>query len=88
MSKDIECSVKDKLKIIAKEQNKRFNELWLNLVLERFLARLSGSAYAKKFVFKGGMLLARYIPLQRETKDLDFLLLEKDYESRLPEILT
>lgn len=41
--------------------------------MERFLARLCQSKYKTNFVLKGGTLLARYIPIGRETKDLDFL---------------
>lgn len=39
---------------------------------EQFLARLSQSAFAQKFVFKGGSLLAYLIDTDRKTKDLDF----------------
>lgn len=51
-------ALKARLKHIAKEQNKSFNEVWKLLILERFLARLSHSQYADKFVFKGGLLLS------------------------------
>ena len=43
------------------------------MILERFLARLCQSKYKGNFILKGGSLLARYIPIGRETKDLDFL---------------
>jgi len=74
MKSAIEQSVKEKLKSLAKEQRTTFAELWKNLILERFLARLASSPYRKKFVLKGGTLLAKYIPLGRETQDLDFLI--------------
>ena len=59
---------------MAKERETTFAELWRNLILERFLTRLSRSFYREKFVLKGGTLLAKYIPIGRETNDLDFLI--------------
>lgn len=73
MTTSLEQSVKEKLRTLAHSKRSTFAELWRNLVLERFLARLYGSAYRTHFILKGGSLLARYIPLGRETKDLDFL---------------
>jgi predicted nucleotidyltransferase component of viral defense system len=72
MKSAIEQSIKEKLKVLAKERETTFAQLWSNLILERFLARLSQSSYRDKFVLKGGTLLAKYLPLGRETKDLDF----------------
>src|SRR5690242_19012593 len=74
MSKALKQAMKERLKIVAKERDLTFEEVWHNLVLERFLARLCNSKYNPKFILKGGTLLARYIPLGRETKDLDFLI--------------
>ncbi len=68
-----EPSLKAKLKNLARELNRSFNELWFSLVTERFLARLAATHHSKSFVFKGGVLLAQYLELGRETKDLDFL---------------
>jgi predicted nucleotidyltransferase component of viral defense system len=68
-----EQALKARLKHIAKEQNKSFNEVWKLLVLERFLARLSRSEYSDKFVFKGGLLLSYYLVIGRETIDIDLL---------------
>ena len=73
MSKSLKQSMKERLKVVAKERDLTFEEVWHNLVLERFLARLCQSKYKTNFILKGGTLLARYIPLGRETKDLDFL---------------
>ena len=73
MSRSKEQSIKDRIKILAKEKNSSFTLLWQNLILERFLARLCKSKYKDCFVLKGGFLLARYIDLKRETYDLDFL---------------
>jgi predicted nucleotidyltransferase component of viral defense system len=74
MSKDLERSLKDRIKAIAKAQNRAFNDLWKTLVLERFLARLSRSGRLDQLIFKGGFLLSKYLRLGRETADLDFSL--------------
>jgi len=74
MSKDLERSLKDKIKAIAKSQNRAFNDVWKALALERFLARLSRSNKLNQFIFKGGFLLSKYLRLGRETADLDFSL--------------
>lgn len=73
MSTSLEQSVKERLRFLANERRTSFAELWRNLILERFLARLCQSRYKDHFILKGGTLLARYITLGRETKDLDFL---------------
>lgn len=69
-----ERSLKDRVRQIAKQQNRLFNDVWKKLVLERFLVRLSLSPYHQQLVFKGGMLLSHYLSIGRETIDLDFLL--------------
>ncbi len=69
-----EQALKDRLQLIAKEKGIQFNECWKKLLLERFLFRLSRSVHAKKFIFKGGFLLAYLMEIGRETTDLDFLL--------------
>lgn len=73
MSNSLKQSMKQRLKSVAKERDLTFDEIWHNLILERFLARLCQSKYKGNFILKGGTLLARYIPIGRETKDLDFL---------------
>lgn len=73
MSNSLKQSIKERLRPIAKARDLTFDEIWHNLVLERFLSRLCQSKYKKNFILKGGSLLARYIPIGRETKDLDFL---------------
>lgn len=73
MSNSLKQSMKQRLKSITKERDLTFDEIWHNLILERFLARLCQSKYKGNFILKGGTLLARYIPIGRETKDLDFL---------------
>jgi predicted nucleotidyltransferase component of viral defense system len=79
-----EQALKARLKFIAKEQDKTFNEVWKLLLLERFLARLSCSNYTNKLIFKGGLLLSYYINIGRETIDID--LLAKKLEVEMPNI--
>lgn len=74
MSKDLERSLKDRIKAIAKAQNRALNDVWKALALERFLARLARSEQLENFIFKGGFLLGKYLRLGRETIDLDFSL--------------
>ena len=74
MSKDLERSLKDRIKAMAKAQNRAFNDLWRTLALERFLARLARSDKLDRCIFKGGFLLSKYLRLGRETTDLDFSL--------------
>jgi predicted nucleotidyltransferase component of viral defense system len=76
MSKAIEQSVKEKLKLIEKESGIKFNRLLDTLFLERILVRISKSKYKEKFIFKGGMCLNQFLELGRGTKDIDFLLRE------------
>ncbi len=91
MNQSIEQSIKEKLKNISKKQNIPFNSLLETLLLERFLVRVAKSKYADKLIFKGGMCLAQFIKLERETKDIDFLLNQldagmNDIESMMREI--
>lgn len=74
MSRAREQSIKERIRTLSREGNLTFAVLWQNLILERFLARLCQSEYKEHFILKGGSLLARYIDLGRETRDLDFLI--------------
>lgn len=76
MSKAIEQSVKEKLKLIERETGIKFNRLLDTLFLERILVRVSKSEYKEKLIFKGGMCLNQFLNLGRGTKDIDFLLCE------------
>ncbi len=69
-----EAALKERLKVIAAEKNTTLNKVWKQLLLERFLARLSNSSFQDKFIFKGGLLLAQYVAINRETIDIDFLM--------------
>ncbi len=74
MNQSIERSIKDRVKRIALDQGREFGAVWLEVVLERWLARIHKSNYKEHFIFKGGMCLREYLPIGRETQDLDFLL--------------
>lgn len=74
MSKSREQSIKQKLRDISQKEKISFNRLLDNLFLERFLSRISLSTYKEQLIFKGGMCLAQFINLGRETRDIDFLL--------------
>lgn len=74
MSRAREQSIKERIRTLSRERGLTFAELWQNLILERFLARLCQSEYKEHFILKGESLLARYINLGRETRDLDFLI--------------
>ena len=56
----------------ARAERRGTQELLTLYVVERWLAGLSASAHADKFVIKGGMLLAAY-DARRPTADLDAL---------------
>lgn len=82
--KSTEQSIKAKLKNISREQEIPFNSLLETLLLERFLVRIGKSDYKEKLIFKGGMCLAQFIKLNRETRDIDFLLTH--IQGSIPEI--
>lgn len=69
-----EEALKARLKSIAQEKGIPFNQIWKQLLLERFLARLAKSNHNEKLIFKGGLLLSAYLEIGRETIDIDFLL--------------
>lgn len=79
-----ETALKERLKVVAKTKGISFNEIWKQLLLERFLARLSASNHHEHFIFKGGLLLAQHIQLGRETTDVDFLMTK--IKSEIPAI--
>ncbi len=68
----LEQSFKKRLQLIVKERDVTPAEVWQNVITERFLVRLCRSPYHSHFVLKGGTLLARYMDIGRETRDLDF----------------
>lgn len=81
-----ESALKARLQAVAIEKKTTVNQIWKQLLLERFLARLSVSRHQNKFIFKGGMLLAQYIEIGRETIDLDFLMTKLKAEAKKLEL--
>lgn len=74
MSKNMAASVHQRLLNIAKQRNRRFNDLVQHYALERWLFRLSRSAYGERFVLKGALLLVAWnTPTTRPTRDIDLL---------------
>lgn len=72
--KNIEASIKAKLKNKSKELNRPFVEILHYYGMERFLYRLSKSKYADKFILKGALLFTVWnVPERRTTLDIDFL---------------
>lgn len=73
-----EQALKDRLQTISKAKGIHFNECWKQLLLERFLFRLSRSEQHNRLIFKGGFLLSYLLRIGRETTDLDFLVTKMD----------
>jgi hypothetical protein len=70
--KNITASVRARLLNIAKQAERNFDAVLLQYFQERFLYRLSISAYQKQFVLKGALvLLADSVSRFRPTKDID-----------------
>jgi predicted nucleotidyltransferase component of viral defense system len=74
MTKNIAHSIKAKLLNISNHDNKRYQQLLVHYMQERFLYRLSKSDYSEHFILKGGALLYAYSEfLPRPTIDVDFM---------------
>lgn len=74
MTENITESVKQRLKNVARRENKSFNSILLLYMQERLLYRLSISNFNNRFVLKGGLFLYSISNFKsRPTKDIDFL---------------
>ncbi len=72
--KNVVASVQDRLKNIARSEQKNFQLLLIRYFQERMLYRLSRSSYREHFCLKGGALLyALEMEKSRPTMDLDLL---------------
>ncbi|OIP71883.1 nucleotidyl transferase AbiEii/AbiGii toxin family protein [Candidatus Infernicultor aquiphilus] len=72
--RNIDASIKARLKNIAKEHRKTFNLILQLYMQERLLYRLSVSEYKDNFILKGGLLLFSMSGFTgRPTRDIDFL---------------
>ncbi len=64
--------LKDLIRNLSKEKSADAQILMRNYMMERFLERISLSAYKDKFILKGGMLVAAMVGLDaRSTMDID-----------------
>ena len=74
MVKNIAHSLKVKLLNLSDHDNRRYQQLLVRYMQERFLYRLSESKYCNNFILKGGALLYAYNEfLPRPTLDVDFM---------------
>ena len=74
MAKNIAHSLKARLLNLSDHDNRRYQQLLVRYMQERFLYRLSVSRYCNNFILKGGALLYAYDEfLPRPTLDVDFL---------------
>lgn len=65
-------SLKAKIRNLAKKKDMSAQVVLQNYMFERFLERLSKSAYKDKFILKGGMLIAALVGIDnRTTMDMD-----------------
>jgi hypothetical protein len=70
--KDLPASVHARLKNLAKQSGRTFQELFYYHAMERFLYRLFSSQYSNSFILKGGLMFKGWgIPLRRPTRDID-----------------
>lgn len=74
MTKNIAHSLKTRLFNLSDHDNRRYQQLLVRYIQERFLYRLSVSKYCNNFILKGGALLYAYDEfLPRPTLDVDFM---------------
>ena len=72
--KNTSVSVHDRLRNMAKESSRPFNELLQHFAIERFIYRLSKSPHADRFILKGALMLSVWSGLvSRPTMDIDLL---------------
>lgn len=73
-TRNIPASVHQRLKNVARETDRPFQEVLQYFGMERFLHRLSVSKHAESFVLKGALLFRVWHILDsRATRDIDFL---------------
>lgn len=71
---NIIASIHQRLLNVSKQTERAFNDLVIYYALERFLYRLSLSAYADRVILKGGLMLQVWnAPVTRVTRDIDLL---------------
>ncbi|HZT41367.1 MAG TPA: nucleotidyl transferase AbiEii/AbiGii toxin family protein [Chthonomonadaceae bacterium] len=87
--RNMSASIKDRLLPIARKRHEEFELVLTRYASERFLYRLSCSAYRTSFILKGANLFALWTgDLHRITRDLDLLGFGDPLIPRLIEIFT
>ena len=72
--KNVAASVRNRLLKLSRASGENYNAILLRFFQERFLARLSQSAFRERFILKGGLLLlAEHATSFRPTVDIDML---------------
>jgi len=72
--KDLPASVHNRLLRVSKERDERLTVILTSYALERFLYRISQSAYKDRFVLKGALVFSVWMDKShRSTRDLDLL---------------
>ena len=66
--RNIPASIRQRLLSRAKSDRRPFNELLQYYAMERFLYRLSQSAYADRFILKGALMLRVWRAPERATR--------------------
>jgi len=86
--KDVAASIHQRLLNKAKESGRTFNELLQYYSMERFLYRMSKSAYTEQFVLKGALMLMVWeAPFIRPTRDIDFLGLMENSQNAVDKVI-
>jgi predicted nucleotidyltransferase component of viral defense system len=71
---NVPASVRERLLNVAKREGRDYNALLRQYFQERFLYRLSVSAFKQNLILKGAFLFLTFdMPRTRPTKDIDFL---------------
>jgi predicted nucleotidyltransferase component of viral defense system len=87
--KNVVASIQQRLKNVAEESHRPFNEVVQYYALERWLYRLAQSNYHDRVVLKGAlMLLVWKAPFSRPTRDIDFLGRISNSEESIAEFVT
>ena len=70
--KNLSKSVHDRLKNLARQAGRPFQEFFYYYSIERFLYRMFSSRHKESFVLKGSLMFLGWgIPLRRPTRDID-----------------
>jgi predicted nucleotidyltransferase component of viral defense system len=84
---NLPASIKQRLLNLGKQTGEELNVLLTKYALERFLYRIGKSRFRHRFILKGAFLFIAWNPtLQRTTRDVDFLDMEKSSPQSLRDI--